>query len=318
MTKRIWFAWAVLGLFGAACPSPTFAKPGDLPVDVDQQCPDARETTRSIHTEGSDDRFATGLPPRADVAPATGTRWTTRGLAPRPTHELRDGCPEPTITHDVEAEQLFSFAEQCHRRGESSRARVFYEEVYLLSPESASGRLALERLREVEREQLGDAEETEDAEPPASEREAGTPRNSGTQAGEGAPTRNPQLPPLPLDHRYREMLERYREILESTVPLGGAEEADVRDLFEAVKEQHSSAIFMYPAEPVPLATLVSIPIPDLTRLRTAGDERAVKDVPLLRYTLLSREQIDLEALEWPRPIPQPPDFAEFWYWHAQW
>jgi hypothetical protein len=216
MTQRIWAVCAALA-FQAA---PALAKPGDLPVDIMQQCPEGRETDGPL--ERPRPEFATQpagdfspSTPRAtgaggDLLPATrGNGWIDRDLAPRRAHQVRDSIRRvrrapldfDATPDDLQAQHLLNLAEQCRREGDYARARICYEEAHLLNPTSRCGRLAIDRLHGLDRERfgdlLGDAEEAEDVAPLPSRR---------------AP-----------EERLREM-EGFEEMLKSTVPLGDAEE----------------------------------------------------------------------------------------------
>lgn len=80
-------------------------------------------------------------------------------------------CPENDAREceqdcDQQARRMFEMAERCRRDGKREQARTCYEEAHLLSPTSRHGRLAIQRL--VELEAIDDAsEEQEEPSAPA-------------------------------------------------------------------------------------------------------------------------------------------------------
>ncbi|MBI2807758.1 MAG: hypothetical protein HYX68_22485 [Planctomycetes bacterium] len=70
-----------------------------------------------------------------------------------------DGKPAAKNAQDQKAQQLFNRAEDERRQGHYQAARVFYQRVHLLTPTTALGRLAIDRLTEIENGQQGGAEE---------------------------------------------------------------------------------------------------------------------------------------------------------------
>jgi hypothetical protein len=134
--------------------------------------------------------------------------------------------------HDAEAARLLALGERCRQIGDYAQAAVCFEEAHLVSPTSIAGRLAIDRLREMEVERFGGPRgAAEEAELPAfatpqrpviEPREGSTPRQPASQPGT-SPERKPQLPPVPTPNERNE-LQKLKEMLDSTVPLGGAEE----------------------------------------------------------------------------------------------
>lgn len=62
---------------------------------------------------------------------------------------------------EVRAIQLFKLAESCRGKGEFEKARTCYQQVHILAPTSRLGRLAMDRLSEVEERMRESAEEQE-------------------------------------------------------------------------------------------------------------------------------------------------------------
>lgn len=225
MAKWIWLLSAAF----VAAPSTTWsAKPGDLPVDISQQCPEGydgppRDPGHTVMQPTVDSMSV--VFPREARCP----RDAQREDLPRFVHQLRDVAeaavpqgehrvrrdPLENRPYDAAAQTLFYLAEQCRRDGDFARARTCYEEAHLISPTSHCGRLAIDRLRALDHEQFaiptGDAEEAE----------APAPRDSGRQRStsprQGEPTqRKPQQGTSHLTLPFEEMLH-------TTVPLGGVE-----------------------------------------------------------------------------------------------
>jgi hypothetical protein len=242
MAKRIWLLCATLAVIGVVPPS-TSAKPGDLPVDITQQCPDAREPFAEGWIPPSGDGLAARPWAGADAAPRVRSNHPpARDASPRPVnqargthHRVRREMQTPATTpQDAEAARLFALGERCRQIGDHAQARVCYEEAHVVSPTSVAGRLAIDRLRMLELQRLGlPADGAEEAEMPAFAQpqrpviepgEGSTRRQPGSQSGT-TPEHQPQLPPVPTPSKPSE-LQKLKKMLESTVPLGGAEEQE--------------------------------------------------------------------------------------------
>lgn len=214
-----------LGMFGSQAASP--AKPPDLPADPSVVCPDGSE---AYPITSADDPAL--LPERIRQAeallPESGPRvfealweairqpWVEaaamrpRGIQPgrgssdradRQVQEagqvrrsLRVPTDGPRYRDEkvARAEVMFLLGERCLARGDVRQAVRYYQEAHLLSPASAFGRQAMQRVLDVEagrtvRQDLGGAEEAEEG----------------------------------LDAFTTEELRRHREMLRQTVPLGG-------------------------------------------------------------------------------------------------
>jgi hypothetical protein len=246
MAKRIWLFCATLAVIGAVCPS-TSAKPGDLPVDITQQCPDAREPFAEEGTAPSGECLAARPWAGADAAPRVrSTVPTARATGPRPVnqargthHRVRREVQAPTLTpQDAEAARLFALGERCRQIGDHAQARVCYEEAHVASPTSVAGRLAIDRLRMLELQRLAlPADGAEEAEMPDSwqPRRPTTlpdhqrqPQSRPSQAGD-SPERRPQPTPATRGKELRDVNDRLKQMRDSTVPLGGAEEQEPSD-----------------------------------------------------------------------------------------
>ncbi len=177
--KNCWRAAAALtGLLSAATSSVTFAKPPDLPVEQDYTC------------RGSE------VPVTLDVVmPA---------LLPPLLAVQMHGAETPAESEEAQraeaARHVFQVGERCRSQGNLDMARTCYEEAHLLSPTSRPGRLAIQRLHELEQDR-GGAEEQE--EPPL------------------PPRRTPTTEEPPLQQRGPVKPEQmYEEMRRNSQPLG--------------------------------------------------------------------------------------------------
>ena len=139
MSKSCWSAAVLAALLGIGPASVSLAKPPDLPIDQNHQCPDGREP----------------------VAPVP---FTPEELS-RLVEEVVEAPVEAAAPRLAEVRQLFEVAERCRLKGEFVEARTYYQEVHLMSPTSRYGRLAMDRLREVEQAEMADTAEEQDAPP---------------------------------------------------------------------------------------------------------------------------------------------------------
>jgi hypothetical protein len=109
------------------------AKPPDLPLPQEFLCPELRE------------------------GPGRGELFETE----------RRANPEADVDEPVRVEQaraMFAIGERCRRLGDLDKARTCYEETHLLSPTSRYGRLAMQRLAEID-EGRGTTEEEQGPRP---------------------------------------------------------------------------------------------------------------------------------------------------------
>ena len=145
MSKRYWSAAVLAAVLGVGPAPRGLAKPPDLPVDHRHQCPEGRE---SVGPAAPAEEVAR---PGSDFSPVS-------------------AADAPRL---MEARHLFEVAERCRRKGDVAKARTCYEEVHLMCPTSRYGRLAIDRLQELEQASI-DATEEQDA-PPALPSEAEPP-----------------------------------------------------------------------------------------------------------------------------------------------
>jgi hypothetical protein len=116
----------------------------------------------------------------AALAALAGTASLPAGLAKPPDLPVDDriSCPDGSeqSPHDPVADradtprsagQLFEAAEASRRSGNREAARIGYEEVHLLDPTSWLGRLAIERLKELDAPGSTGEEPSEPDNPPA-------------------------------------------------------------------------------------------------------------------------------------------------------
>jgi hypothetical protein len=199
MSKWIW-SIALIGACLAATAPPSAAKPPDLPADPEINCPEGREpsergrfgTELEPRNGRSEVEVEVRSPARAGAAPcleldvlcpslvpmllerilqpgfeteaqdhraaaATAVRDETEGQV---AHGADDGPVAPTATA-VQVETMFEIAERCRRDGDMARARTCYQETHLLAPTSRFGRLAVERLRQLELEVAAESATTQ-------------------------------------------------------------------------------------------------------------------------------------------------------------
>ncbi|MCI0685420.1 MAG: hypothetical protein L0Y71_25245 [Gemmataceae bacterium] len=147
MIQWIGAAVAALLTLGALCsPTIAWAKPADLPAEVQQQCPDGR-----------DGQHAEGFGPRPTEPPPSPSG---RGVTPAALRIRAEAVPALTPV-DLQARELFELGEHSRAAGDPIKARVCYEEAHLLSPTSPHGRLAIDRLWELDRARLKNAEQAD-------------------------------------------------------------------------------------------------------------------------------------------------------------
>ena len=190
--KRYWGAAVLAALLSATCG----AKPPDLPVEQGVTCPAAGAWFDGLRRAVEGLRVEVELVLPGGEAPVALDALLPTLLPPL----LADGARRELMDEEVptgryaEARHIFQLGESCRRQGDLDKARTCYEEAHLLSPTSRFGRLAMQRLHELE--QLRDAGETQEE-----------PRR--------APTHDE--PPLP-DGKGAE--QSYQKMLERSQPLG--------------------------------------------------------------------------------------------------
>src|SRR3954469_15681098 len=108
MSKSRWSAAVLATLLGVGPASVSAAKPPDLPVDQNHQCPEGREP----------------------IAPAP---FTPEELG-RLLHEVAEAPVEAAAPRLAEVRHLFEIAERCRLKGDLAKARTCYQEVHLMSP----------------------------------------------------------------------------------------------------------------------------------------------------------------------------------------
>jgi Flp pilus assembly protein TadD len=140
-------ALAALHIYGGGI-STSVAKPPDLPVelriDFDDSEPQtapaaansaaANSATEAKKDDGPHGSFFLGLD---FFSGKFSFHWQTlqKALTPR----------------QQEARALFDIAERCQKNGDRDMARTCYEEAHLLAPQTDFGRLAIQRLSELDK-----------------------------------------------------------------------------------------------------------------------------------------------------------------------
>jgi hypothetical protein len=158
-------AAALAGLLGAMAGPGSAAKPPDLPVDQIHRCPEGRDGPGSIELIDAI-RLALEIGAGQGETPITVDAILPVLVPPLLTEVFQPQPANPTqpANRYQEARHIFEIGERCRRQGDLDKARTCYEEAHLLSPTSHYGRLAMQRLHEMEQSQRGSSEEQE--EPP--------------------------------------------------------------------------------------------------------------------------------------------------------
>jgi hypothetical protein len=219
MIQRIGNACAVLVLFGAIRPGALcLAKPPDLPGDIRQQCPLGREGQQAegfaARPQDLEPQVVNPSTPRLPVQRTREENLTSplRMSAPRPRQE----SARPALSiRELEARHLFDIAELCVSLGDLAKARTCYEEAHVICPTSACGRLAIDRLRELDRARFGAGGDT------AEEQEAPPVRSSYRETTEDS-RRGASQPRMRDANQPSEEDVRRQEMLRETEPLGTA------------------------------------------------------------------------------------------------
>jgi hypothetical protein len=155
--KHCWCATAILASYLSSATSPrSSAKPPDLPLEQGVACPEGRIQLETSELFGSLRRAVESLRAEMGAAPPDAeTPLTLDTIVPALLPLLlgaspRQEMPARTPARLAEAEQKFQRGERYRRQGDLGQARICYEEAHLLSPTSRYGRLAMQRLLEME------------------------------------------------------------------------------------------------------------------------------------------------------------------------
>ncbi len=134
MAKTIFCTCAALALLGSlGVASRVSAKPPDLPVELSVNLDDDGTVAESPKDERPKGGFILGL-----------DFFTAK-------FSLRMVLPGKTLTpKQQEARALFDIGEECRRKGDPNMARTCYEEAHILAPLTDFGRLAIQRLSEMD------------------------------------------------------------------------------------------------------------------------------------------------------------------------
>ena len=136
-----------------------WAKPADLPADDKIQCPEGQE--KGEHGGIAIDLdLLSGGPAEIDVVnPFLIGAWFEQWLdAVANLLPAADPCEQ-------QAQKAFEAAERCRRAGDYVNARAGYQQTHRLAPTSRLGRLAIDRLIEVEQRLRETGEEAEPTTP---------------------------------------------------------------------------------------------------------------------------------------------------------
>jgi hypothetical protein len=213
MRTTIWKATVVSIALGAAAAAMGQAKPPDLPAAQEVRCQDTNTTDIALADQdtGSIPPGQEAIEPNPPVAMSLDA-WCpcalpliVERLCERVLAIMQVSGPAPVvITGDEfsasaqEACRLYELACRCSREGKLERARNCLRQAHLANPTCRFGRLAIERLMEMEA--IGPDEEASEP-PPGSSR-----------------------PPAPGDVRHSgdkfDAERQYQRMLERTQPLG--------------------------------------------------------------------------------------------------
>jgi hypothetical protein len=166
------FLATVLGM--SSGPS-VWAKPADLPVDNQIQCPECGEEPPHGKLSALSERSTDRAPSRVDDGKAEkpmAIDSITPSMLPTMVEQLFQQALEFFLPHghsdihsgrpaqnnegnrvtieEKRARQLFKIAEGCRRKGEIAKARRCYQQVHALSPTSRFGQMAIDRLVELD------------------------------------------------------------------------------------------------------------------------------------------------------------------------
>jgi hypothetical protein len=134
MAKFIFCSCAALALLGSlGAGSRVWAKPPDLPVELSVNLDDDGTVAESPKEERPKGGFILGLD------------FLTGKFS------FRIALPWKSLTpKQQEARALFDIGEECRKKGDLDMARTCYEEAHLLAPQTDFGRLAIQRLAEMD------------------------------------------------------------------------------------------------------------------------------------------------------------------------
>jgi hypothetical protein len=160
-------------LIGLASAPAAWGKPADLPADDKIQCPEGQEKGEHGGISLGSDHFADAPKSPASIdtvsptlVPACVEMWLQK-VGEMFFVQQRDVFV-PFNTPERQVRDLFERAEKCRRSGDFANARTNYQRLHMLAPTSRLGRLAIDRIIEIEERMREPAEE---AEPPQSFRQ---------------------------------------------------------------------------------------------------------------------------------------------------
>lgn len=201
MSKRLWSATLALGMGWVAASGPvSSAKPPDLPVFPQVTCPEGR-----ITESGSGHDTA----PQANVELIPDLSWAQAvvpGLAihtaqavwlwPAAGSHDTDAVPQKVerqrlVERYRQAQRIFALGMEYQQRGALNKARTCFQEAHLLSPDTRFGRMAMQRLNDLE---------------------------SQSRTGDGTEDSEERVKPSRGDGQSNE--QQYQDMLRRTIPLG--------------------------------------------------------------------------------------------------
>ena len=152
---------ALMVSLGWVCAPSWASKPADLPADDKIQCPDGQEKGEhggiAIDLDALSRQYA--APALDTVNPLLLVAWMEQWLD-TVAKLLPDADPRTQ-----QARLAYEAAEDARRAGDYAKARTEYQRVHLLAPTSRVGRLAIDRLIELEQRMRDAGEEAEPAAP---------------------------------------------------------------------------------------------------------------------------------------------------------
>jgi hypothetical protein len=153
---------ALMVSIGLLC-APLGAKPADLPADDKIQCPQGQEKGAHGGIAIDLDALSGGLAAPGGID--TINPMLIEALLEQWLDAVAKLLPTAADPRAQQARQAYEAAERARRAGDYVQARTSYQQVHLLAPTSRLGRLAIDRIIEIEQRLRDASEEAEPAVP---------------------------------------------------------------------------------------------------------------------------------------------------------
>lgn len=142
------------------CPGSPYAQKSSARV--------AKLSKRRSVEEGTEEAEVPMMP-RLEKELWPGTQWFLPSALPSfKMSPAGPGTAPMSDNRQSQAEKMFAIAESCRSAGDLEKAYVTYQEAHLLCPEGAHGRLAIERMAQIEQQRASETP-AEESEPPQDE-----------------------------------------------------------------------------------------------------------------------------------------------------